>query len=53
VTLPGDDGTSRVQATWMDSDYGALPVTEDGAKREIVKSMSKQGEAIDAWLLED
>jgi hypothetical protein len=52
MTLPDGGGTTRVQATWMDSDYGALPVTEDGAKREIVKSMSNQGEAIDEWLAE-
>ena len=53
VTLPDGDSTTRVQATWMDSDYGALPVTEDGAKREIVKSMRKQGEAVDEWLADD
>ena len=53
VTLPDGRTTTRVQATWMDSDYGALPVTEDGAKREIVKSMRKQGEAVDEWLSGD
>lgn len=53
MTLPDGDDATRVQATWMDSEYGALPITEDGAKREIVKSMSKQGEAIDEWLQGD
>ena len=53
MTLPDGNDATRVQATWMDSEYGALPVTDDGAKREIVKSMRKQGEAIDDWLLDD
>lgn len=51
LTLPDDGaGTIRVQATWIDADYGPLPITEDGAKREIVRSMSKQGEALEEWL---
>ena len=53
VTLPDSNNTTRMMATWMDADYGALPVTEDGMKREIVKSMSKQGDAIDEWLAAD
>jgi hypothetical protein len=51
VTLPADpSGTTRVMATWIDSDYGALPVSEDYAKSQIVKSMQNQGEAIDDYL---
>ncbi len=50
LTLPDGDDTVRVQATWIDADYGPLPISEDGAKREIVRSMSKQGEALEEWL---
>jgi hypothetical protein len=51
VTYPETSNKSvRLQATWIDADYGALPVSEDFAKQQIVKSMQKQGEAVEEWL---
>lgn len=51
VTFPNDDGgTVRLQATWMDADYGILPVSEDYAKRSIVSSMQQQGEDLELYL---
>jgi len=51
VTLPAGEGkTTRVMATWIDSDYGALPVSEDFAKSQIVTSMQNQGEAVNDFL---
>lgn len=41
--------TVRMMATWIDTDYGIIPITEDGAKKEIVKSMQQQGEYVDEW----
>ena len=49
VTSKVKGKTVRTMATWMDADYGAIPITEDGAKNEIVKSMQKQGEQVDEW----
>ncbi len=50
-----DDGraTRRLQANWIDTDYGALPVSEDFAKQQVVESMREQGEMINEWLAED
>ncbi len=51
VSLPAGSGrTTRVQATWIDADYGVLPVSEDFAKSQIVTSMQKQGEAVNDYL---
>jgi hypothetical protein len=49
VTSKVKGKTVRTMATWMDADYGAIPISEDGAKNEIVKSMQKQGEQVDEW----
>lgn len=51
VVMPtSDGGTIRVQATWIDADYGSLPVSEDYAKQLIITSMQNQGEAIDDYI---
>ncbi len=50
VTVPRGDGSLRLMATWIDSDYGALPVSEDFAKSQIVNSMQKQGEDVEEFL---
>ena len=49
VSMRVNGKTVRMMATWIDTDYGIIPITEDGAKSEIVKSMQKQGEFIDDW----
>jgi hypothetical protein len=49
TTAKVDGTTVRMMATWIDADYGALPISEDGAKSQIVKSMQKQGEQVDEW----
>jgi len=53
VTLPDGDGAVRMQATWIDSEYGALPVSEDYAKQLVVNSMQKQGDTLEEWLEEN
>lgn len=54
VTIPDGDGqTIRLMATWIDADYGALPVSEDYAKSQIVTSMQNQGEAIEEYNAEN
>lgn len=53
VTMPGDwvdGGAIRMMTTWIDADYGVLPVSEDFARQQIVNSMQNQGEMIDEWL---
>lgn len=54
ITMPadwyGDGGSIRMMTTWLDAQYGVLPVSEDEARRQIVKSMRDQGEMIDGWL---
>ncbi len=53
IVFPTQSGdTIRVQATWIDADYGALPVSEDYAKQLIVTSMQNQGDAIDEYIEE-
>lgn len=53
ITLPEGKGSTRLMATWIDSDYGALPVSEDFAKSQIVKSMQKQGDDVEEFLEEN
>jgi len=49
TTMKVNGKTVRLMATWIDTDYGIIPITEDGAKGEIVKSMQKQGEYVNEW----
>jgi hypothetical protein len=49
TTAKVDGKTVRMMATWIDADYGAIPITEDGVKNQIVDSMKKQGEQVDEW----
>jgi len=49
TTAKVDGKTVRLMATWIDADYGAIPITEDGVKSQIVTSMQKQGEQVDEW----
>lgn len=46
------DGSIRMATNWIDSDYGILPVPEDYARQQVVKSMIGQGTMIDEWLTE-
>jgi len=53
VSMPAtwhDGGSVRMATTWIDTDYGLLPVPEDYARNQIVKSILAQGTMIDAWL---
>lgn len=50
ITLPASGGAVRMQATWIDADYGVLPVGEDYAKTQIVSSMQKTHEQLETWL---
>ena len=50
VVMPTNKGVVRISATWIDSDYGALPVSEDWAKSQIVDQMQEQNRAIEKWL---
>jgi len=49
TTMKVKGKTVRLMATWIDTDYGIIPITEEGAKGEIVKSMQKQGDFVDKW----
>jgi len=49
TTAKVDGKTVRMMATWIDADYGAIPISEDGVKSQIVTSMQKQGEQVDEW----
>ena len=54
VILPQDGNKSiRANATWIETEYGVLPVSEDWAKSQIVSTMVKQEEAIETWLTEE
>lgn len=53
VTLPTDEKARRLQATWIDADYGALPVGEDYAKQQIVTSMQNTSEQLEEWIGEN
>ena len=50
VTMPWKGRTAYLIATWMDADYGALPVSDDFIKGEIVKTMRKEGEQLEEYL---
>ena len=50
VVLPRGAKTQHLIATWMEGDYGALPVSDDFLKNQIVKSMQEQGEQLEAYL---
>ena len=51
VTAPTRDGDiTRTTATWIDTDYGSIPVSEDFAKSQVVKSMQEQNEQIAEWI---
>lgn len=49
TTMKVNSKTVRLMATWIDADYGAIPISEDGVKSQIVTSMQKQGEQVDEW----
>ena len=51
VLLPIEDNkTRRIAATWIDVEYGVLPVSEDWAKSQIVESMQSQNTEIEEWM---
>ena len=51
ITLPnGDNDSIRLMSTWIDTEYGVLPVSEDFAKQQIVTQMQNQGDAINEFL---
>ncbi len=49
VTSKINGKTVRTMATWIDADYGAIPISDDGVKNQIVDSMVKQGDFVDEW----
>ena len=49
VTTKVKGKTVRTMATWIDADYGSIPLGEDGVKSQIVASMVKQGDFVDKW----
>ena len=53
ITLPASGGAVRLQSTWIDADYGVLPVGEDYAKQQIVKSMQGTHDQLETWLEEN
>lgn len=54
VILPYEENHSiRANATWIETEYGVLPVSEDWAKSQIVSTMVKQEEAIETWLTDE
>ena len=53
VVLPNGDSSIRMQATWIDTEYGVLPVSEDFAKQQIVKSMQDTGQQLEVWMEEN
>ena len=53
VILPNDGRAIRANATWIETEYGVLPVSEDWAKSQIVSTMVKQEETIEQWLSEN
>ena len=48
-----NDKTIRTSATWIDTEYGALPVDEGWAKSQIVESMKDQDTDIATWIVEN
>ena len=53
LMLGRDDKMIRTSATWIDTEYGALPVDEGWAKSQVVESMKKQDSAISNWIEEN
>jgi hypothetical protein len=53
VVIPAGEQTIRMQATWIDAEYGVLPVSEDFAKQQIVKSMQDTGAHLETWMQEN
>jgi hypothetical protein len=53
ILLPADSGTIRMQSTWIDTDYGSLPVSEDFALNQVVKSMQATSETLEEWIAEN
>ena len=49
VAIPGKNETVRLMVTWIDSEYGAIPMSDDTIKSNIVSSLQDQGEAIEKW----
>ncbi|MEC8276376.1 MAG: hypothetical protein VX026_01590 [Myxococcota bacterium] len=50
VVMPTKKGIVRISATWIDTDYGSLPVSEDWAKSQVVDQMQEQNRDIEKWL---
>ena len=50
VILPNNGKAIRANATWIETEYGVLPVSEDWAKSQIVSTMVGQEDAIEAYL---
>lgn len=51
IMMPlGNNRTVRISATWIDTDYGSLPVSEDWAKGQVVDSMQDQNISIEEYL---
>ena len=50
VVMPTEKGIVRISATWIDTDYGSLPVSEDWAKSQVVDQMQEQNRDIEKWL---
>jgi hypothetical protein len=51
ITAPSREGDIiRTTATWIDSEYGVIPITEDYAKIMIIQNMEKQNEDIVNWI---
>jgi hypothetical protein len=54
VLMEGENGKMlRTSATWIDTEYGSLPVDEGWAKSQVVDSMKDQDEAISDWIAEN
>jgi hypothetical protein len=53
VVIPNGEQTIRMQATWIDTEYGVLPVSEDFAKQQIVVSMQNTGAQLETWMEEN
>ena len=52
VVIPDGERTIRMQSTWIDAEYGVLPVSEDFALQQIVVSMQNTGSQLETWMEE-
>ncbi len=50
VLLPAPGGSLRMQATWIDADYGVLPVSEDYAMSRMITEMQDMSDQIESYL---